>query len=109
MNSASILSFLCFSVSSKKKWSEEEKIGIKDLVQRAVENKKPPRKSEVENAKKKHEVLRNIPWIQIKHQTWAMAQQKLRLALKLHFYIENLNIGTTNNKKQPRKSEFKKN
>ena len=44
---------------------------------------KPPKKEDVEKVKKENILLKNIPWIKIKHQVWAMAQQKSKVAKRM--------------------------
>lgn len=62
-------------VSAKKKWTEEEKSVLDIMVRKSIISGKPPKKADVEHLKKE-----NIPWVKIKHQVWAMAQQKTKVA-----------------------------
>lgn len=70
-------------VSAKKKWTEEEKSILDIMVRKSIISGKPPKKADVEHFKKENMLLKNIPWVKIKHQVWAMAQQKTKVAKRV--------------------------
>jgi len=64
----------------KKKWSEEEKSILDCLVRKSIRSGKPPKKADVE---KENILLKNILWFKIKHEVWAMDQQKSKVARRM--------------------------
>ena len=67
------------SETEKKKWTEHEKAALKPLVLKAYREKKPPNKSDITELLKNSRI-NGIPWLNVKYQVWAMAQQKIRQA-----------------------------
>ena len=70
-------------MSAKKKWTPEEKSILDIMVRKSIISGKPPKKADVENVKKENALLKNIPWLKIKHQVWAMAQQRTRVPMRV--------------------------
>ena len=55
-----------------------EKEALKPLVLKAYRNKKPPTKSDIKQLN--NSKINKLPWLNVKYQVWAMAQQKLKQA-----------------------------
>lgn len=53
------------------------------LVNKAICEKKPPKKSEVQKLQKRNKCIACLKWLNVKHQIWAIAQQKMRGAKRL--------------------------
>ncbi|XP_063400627.1 uncharacterized protein LOC134685111 isoform X2 [Mytilus trossulus] len=69
--------------TSKRKWTNEEKEALVILVNKAICEKKPPKKSEVQKLQKRYKCIACLKWLNVKHQIWAVAQQKMRSAKRL--------------------------
>ena len=54
--------------------SIEEKLLLKPLIQLTLRSGKPPVKANVTLLQRRSTALASLPWIQIKHQVWAIAQ-----------------------------------
>ncbi|XP_053392380.1 uncharacterized protein LOC128555047 [Mercenaria mercenaria] len=60
----------------RKTWTGEEKNALTELVTKLYADRKPPRKSEILKCQIQHPVLKNLNWLNIKYQVWALAQKK---------------------------------
>jgi hypothetical protein len=68
--------FCVFISIGVRKWSEEQKRAIMTLMEKLIQEQKPPRKPEILELQCKFPCLNSRPWKDIKFMAWSMVQQR---------------------------------
>lgn len=70
-------------ISGRVNWTEEQKEALRPLIQQLFKEKKPPRKTDVEQVQKKYLCLQGLKWLSIKYYVWSVIQSRTAIARKI--------------------------